>query len=492
MVTDEQVRLLRRKMEDGQNQEAAAAAAGMSARSARRWAKGALPSQAKAPRSWRTRTDPLAEVWESDVIPLLVSDTDRALQATTVLDELRTRGRRVDHGMLRTLQRRMADWRAAHGPEREVYFEQQHPAGGEGAFDFTDGGELLITVRGSAFAHLWFEMVLTHSGHRSVSLAFSETFEALLEGLQRALADFGGVPAVFRSDNLSAATHQLKDGGRELNRRFARVLEHYGAKLRRIEPGKSHQNGVVEKAHDVLKNAVRQALILRVSRDFDTVDSYVEFVQAIVVRLNARCAGRLAADQAALRELPARPLPNFTVYRCQVRMWSTIHFAKRTYSVPSRLINSEVEVHQYADRIEVFYKGRLTEQMLRIRGEEKTYRIDYRHVIWSLVRKPGAFRNYRYREELFPTLAFRRAYDALTSSHGERADIEYVRILHLAASTMQSRVEQALLQLLETGERFDYMTVKSIAAPERPCVPQVKIGIPDPSAYNTLLAGGAP
>jgi hypothetical protein len=140
----------------------------------------------------------------------------------------------------------------------------------------------------------------------------------------------------------------------------------------------------------------------------------------------------------------------------------------------------------------VFYKGRLTEQMLRIRGEEKTYRIDYRHVIWSLVRKPGAFRNYRYREELFPTLAFRRAYDALTSSHGERADIEYVRILHLAASTMQSRVEQALLQLLETGERFDYMTVKSIAAPERPCVPHVKIGIPDPSAYNTLLAGGAP
>jgi hypothetical protein len=210
MVTDEQVRLLRRKMEDGRNQEAAAAAAGMSARSARRWAKGVLPSQAKVPRSWRTRTDPLAEVWGSDVIPLLVSDTERALQATTVLDELRTRGRQVDHGMLRTLQRRIADWRAAHGPEREVYFEQQHPPGGEGAFDFTDGGELLITVRGSAFAHLWFEMVLTHSGHRSVSLAFSETFEALLEGLQRALADFGGVPAVFRSDNLSAATHSSR------------------------------------------------------------------------------------------------------------------------------------------------------------------------------------------------------------------------------------------------------------------------------------------
>jgi hypothetical protein len=113
-------------------------------------------------------------------------------------------------------------------------------------------------------------------------------------------------------------------------------------------------------------------------------------------------------------------------------------------------------------------------------------------VIWSLVRKPGAFRNYRYREELFPVLAFRRAYDALVATHGERADIEYVRILHLAASTMQSRVEQALVELLELGQRFDYVTVKSIAAPERPAIPQVTIGTPDPRAYDALLAGGAP
>jgi hypothetical protein len=160
--------------------------------------------------------------------------------------------------------------------------------------------------------------------------------------------------------------------------------------------------------------------------------------------------------------------------------------------VPSRLINCEVEARQHSDKIEVFYKGKLTAEMPRIRGEEKTYRIDYRHVIWSLVRKPGAFRNYRYREELFPALAFRRAYDALMTTHGERADIEYVRILHLAASTMQSRVEQALVELLELGQRFDYVMVKSIAAPERLAVPQVRIGTPNLGAYDALLAGGAP
>jgi transposase len=493
MVTDAQVRLLRRKMEEGQKQEAAAAAAGMSERSARRWAKGPLPSQTKAPRSWRTRPDPLADVWESEVVPMLVADTERALQATTVLDELRRRcPDGYDQGVLRTLQRRMADWRATHGPDKEVYFQQEHQPGREGAFDFTDCGELGISIRGAHFAHLWFEMVLTHSGARAVSLAFSETFEALLEGLQHALFEFEGVPMQFRSDNLSAATHQLKDGGRELNRRFASVLEHYSSRLRRIEPGKSHQNGVVEKAHDVLKNAIRQALILRKSKDFDSVEDYVAFVLAIVAKLNARCAERFGADRAALRSLPARSLPNYTVYRCQVRMWSTIHFAKRTYSVPSRLINCEVEARQHADKIEVFYKGKLTAEMPRLCGGEKTYRIDYRHVIWSLVRKPGAFRNYRYREELFPALAFRRAYDALVATHGERADIEYVRILHLAASTMQSRVEQALVELLELGQRFDYVTVKSIAAPERLAVPQVRIGTPDPRAYDALLAGGAP
>src|SRR5271169_4801833 len=103
---------------------------------------------------------------------------------------------------------------------------------------------------------------------RPIWLAFSETFEALVRGLQGALWALGGVPPVWRSDNLSAATHQIPGGGRELNRRFAAVLEHYGAKSTRIEPRQSHQNGVAEKAHDVLKSAIDQELVIRGSRDF--------------------------------------------------------------------------------------------------------------------------------------------------------------------------------------------------------------------------------
>jgi hypothetical protein len=171
-----------------------------------------------------------------------------------------------------------------------------------------------------------------------------------------------------------------------------------------------------------------------------------------------------------------------------VRRWSTIRVGGKTYSVPSRLIGHEVEARQHPDVVEVYYRGRLVETMPRIRGEGEA-RIDYRHVIWSLVRKPGAFARYRYREELFPTLVFRRAYDALQAARGDRADVEYVRTLHLAASTLEANVERALVTLLERGEPFDYAAVKALASPEQPRVPVVAIPAVDLGAYDQLLGG---
>jgi hypothetical protein len=484
MVTDAQVRLLRKKMAEGKTVAAAAVAAGMSERSAYAWKQGALPSETKGPRTWRTRVDPFAAVWESDVVPLLAADCEGVLEATTVVGELRRRhGDTFGPGQLRTLQRRMHEWRALHGPGKEVMFEQQHPPGREGAFDFTDASELKVTICGQLFAHLLFQFILTFSKWRWVGLAFSETFEALVHGLQDALAAIGGAPPVWRSDNLSAATHQLPGSGRELNRRFAAVLEHYGASSTRIEPRKSHQNGVVEKAHDVLKSALRQALIVRGSRDFSSVDAYTEFVGGIRDQLNhGRATALLAEERQHLRPLPSTRLPEYSVYTAVVRAWSTIHFSNRTYSVPSRLIGSEVEIRQHPDVVEIWYRDKLTETMPRLRGEQHQ-RIDYRHVIWSLVRKPGAFARYRYREELFPSLVFRRAYDALRQARGERADVEYVRILHLAASTMQARVEEVLEQLLAGGERPDFVAVKALAAPEPSTLPEVHIPSPDLAVY---------
>ena len=490
MVTDEQVRLLRQKRMDGKSQEAAAAAAGMSVRTARTWERGALPSQTKQERDWRTRSDPFAGVWEEVVEPLLRRDEDRVLQAPTILELLEQQHPgRFSAGQLRTLQRRVRDWRALHGPDREVFFEQVHPPGREAQIDFTHAAELGVTLAGVPFPHLLFEFVLSFSSWRWVCLASSETYEALMEGIQGALWALGGSPEVIRSDNLSAATHELKrSGGRGLTDRFAALLGHYGLRSTRIHPGRSHENGVAEQAHHRLKSALAQALVIRGSRDFGSVADYEQFVQEVVDRLNRRGQGKLDEERSHLRALPAKRLPAYTVYRVKVHKWSTIRVSNRTYSVPSRLRGHEVEARQHAREIEIFYQGKLVERMPRLRGGDN-HRIDYRHVIWSLVRKPGAFARYRFREELFPTTTFREAYDALTRFRGERADIEYVRVLHLAASTMESTVEAVLRRLLDAGGAFDYTTVRDLAAPVRPSIPELATPeVPDLQIYDALLA----
>lgn len=479
---------------EGKTQEAAAAAAAMSERSVRNWQDGPLPSEAKAPRSWRTRKDPFEDVWEAKIEPMLVADEKCVLQATTILDALnreREDGEKFDEGQVRTLQRRMRDWRALHGAQKEVYFEQAHPPGREGALDFTNCNELGVTIQGEPFAHLLFEFVLSFSTWTWVCLAFSETFEALVKGFQGALWALGGKPLVARSDNLSAATHELKGGGRELTKRFRAVIDHYDMKSTRITPGKSNENGGVEQRHHRTKSAIEQALVLRQSRDFESSELYLAFVRSVIDEShNRKVAERLAIERQHLLPLPDAAMPEYTTWTPTVRCWSTISVNKRIYSVPSRMIGHKVQVRLYADHVEVYFKGRLVQTMPRLRGE-RSARIDYRHVIWSLVKKPGAFARYRYREELFPSLVFRRAYDALASTHGDRADVEYLRVLHLAASTMEATVEAALIELLGSGARFDYATVTARVRPETPSIPEMAPLRPNLAMYDGLLAGGA-
>jgi hypothetical protein len=492
MVTDRQVRLLRKKRMEGETLEVAAAVAGMSERAARTWQRGPMPSGTKQPRGWRTRPDPFEQVWATEIEPLLLADKDGKLEAKTIFEELcRRRPGQFEPGQVRTLQRRVRLWRAHRGPAKEVFFPQVHPPGRMASMDFTHCKELGVTIAGVAFVHLLFELVLVYSGFRFVQVAYSETFEALVSGLQNALWTLGGVPEVLRLDNLSAATHELaRTSGRVLTARFAEVVAHYGVRASRIRPGESHENGVVEKAHHLLKSAIEQALLLRGSRDFESVAAYMVFVNGLIeAKFHRGREQRLAEERAALRPLPSSRVPDYTRVVAKVRKWSTIHLAGRIYSVPSRLIDREVEARLYADVVEIRHADKLVETMPRLRGEQG-HQIDYRHVIWSLVRKPGAFAAYRFREDLFPSLVFRRAYDALRTRRGDRADVEYVRILHLAASTQEHVVERALSHVLEAGEPFDYAAIKALAKPEEPAIPEVHIGTPDFAHYDVLLTAG--
>lgn len=493
MVTDEQIRLYRRKRMQGKTQEAAAAAAGITAKTARKWEEGPLPSStARAPRDWRTRPDPFAEVWDEHVLPLLEADKKGKLQAKTVLKELRERRPgQFKPGQLRTLQRRIRHWRALHGPPKEVFFEQEHPLGREAQFDFTDATSLGVTIAGVPLEHLLFEFILSASGWRYAQVAFGETFEAMSAGIQAAVWELGGTPHVWRSDNLSAATHQIRKDqpGRKLTERYKQLTDHYGVESTRIKPRKSNENGVVEKGHATLKSALEQALILRGSAEFPSLDAYRAFVKKVVTELNEPCQEFLAQERPHLKALPPAPVPVFSDIRVKVHRSSCIRVGHNTYMVPSRLIGYEVTARVHPDEIEVIYRDQVVVRFERLRGEGKR-RINYRYIIDALVAKPGAFARYCYREELFPTLTFRRAYDALQADRGSRADVEYVRILHLAAKTMETEVDLALQILLEAGAPFDYADVKALVEPKPSKITTV-IGplIPDLFQYNELLNG---
>jgi Mu transposase, C-terminal domain len=490
MLTDTQVRVLRRKLMEGKRQEGAAAAAGMSVRSARHWQSGPYPSKAHKPHGWRTRRDPFAEVFEREIVPLLVLDDRRLLEARTLLGELERRhpgGFSTRH--LRTLQRRLREWRALHGPEQEVYFPQEHPPGREAAFDFTSCNDLAVTIGGEPFPHLLFELTLSYSGWRWQMVAASESFEATAAGVQGALWDLGGVSEVLRSDNLSAATHDLRRSrGRTLNRRYRDLLEHYGLRSSLIQVGEAHENGVVEQAHRRTKSMLAQALLLRGSCNFSSAEEYQQWLRTVVEREhNSQLGERLAEERRHLRPLPAAPIPAYTRLSARVRRWSTITVQGHIYSLPSRLIGERVMVRVYAEQLEVYYRDQLIERLPRLRHKGEVH-IDYRHIIRTLVRKPGAFARYRWREELFPGVVFRRAYDALRSRLGERASAEYVRILSLAANHGAATVEQVLGPLLDGGERFDAEQLQSLIEPARPELPVVTIPRPDLRLYDALLS----
>jgi Helix-turn-helix len=484
MKTDAQVRIYMRRRSKGTSQEKAAAYAGMSASTARRYERaGKLPSELHVPHDWSSRPNPFAEDWPWVVEQL---ERDRALQATTLFRLLcELHPERYAPTQLRTLQRHIADWRALHGPEQEVIFAQVHEPGEAAQSDFTHMEDLGITLAGEASPHLLFHCVLTYSNMEAVRICFGESFEALAEGIEAALWQFGGVPQTHRTDHLGAAIHPLsRDEQEAFKERYAALMRHYGMRPTMNNTGVAHENGDVEQSHWQLKRAIDQALRVRGSRDFPSRAAYESWLHALVRRRNDTRAARCATERAVLRPLPTAPLAPCRDLRLTVSRFSTLIVLGNTYSVPSRLVGTSVLVRLRAEYVEVYVGSQLAARMPRLHGRGQ-HAIHYQHLIWSLVRKPGAFAQYRYRDDLFPTVRFRTAYDQLAAHRASRADAEYLHLLHLAASTSEREVDAALALLLEQGIVPTLDDVRSLT--QAPVIPQLPPLVIDFAPYDALL-----
>lgn len=490
MITDQQVRRLRRLDLCGLSKERVADKAGMDAKTARKYRRlGKLPSEVRRmERDYRTRNDPFVEVWPQLETQLQLNP---GLEAKTLFADLQRRfpGRFAD-GQVRTLQRRIKQWRALSGPAKEVFFAQVHQPGRLCASDFTHCSELRVTIAGTPFDHLIYHFVLTYSNWETGTICFAESYESLSEGLQNALWELGGVPTVHRTDRLTAAIPPGTEGSASFTQRYQALLRHYGLSGQAIQAGHANENGDVEQSHRQFKRALDQALLLRGGRDFASREEYAAFVHRLFAQNNSGRRQRLAEELPLLHPLPSRRLESCQRVWVRVDRGSTIHVRGNTYSVSSRLIGERVEARLYAERVEVWYGQRLLESLPRLRGRGK-HKIEYRHVIDWLVRKPGAFADYRYRQELFPSSRFRWAYDVLVERCPGRAVREYLAILHLAARFSESGVEAALLGLLSSGSTPSVSAVEEVLhrSDKMMSPTEVTVAAVDLASYDALLTG---
>lgn len=494
MITERQYQRFMKERTKGRSVSAAAMKAGIHRQTAARYRDlmhGPATAATLAPKRGRRRPDPLTMLWPGAEAFLTEAPE---LEAKALFEHLLARQPEAERAAaaraLRTFQRRVEAWRRRHGPPKEVFFPQASRPGEWMQIDWTHADELEITIQGQPFPHLLCHAVLPFSNVAFATVCRSESMLSLRAAVPAALHAFGGVPLGLRTDQSSTATHQLKRGerARGFNAEYLSLCEHYGLKPATINRACPQENGDIESANGHLKRRLRNHLVLRGSRDFADEGTYAAFVAEVCRGANALRHARFAEERSWLRPLPPTPYPRAEEIAVRVCSFSTIRVKNRAYSVPARLIGAIVRVEVSEAEIVVRHGH---EEVLRCaRRVQEGARIDYRHVIESLRRKPGAFAHYLYREELFPRAVFRHAYDALLREEPTRAARDYVELLALAAGRGEDEVAAALGAALRRGEVPRPAALAEDLARTRgepPPPPELPVLAPELIAYDRLL-----
>jgi len=487
-LTVQQIALYMSKRRAGSRQEVAAAAAGISVSSAHRIDSGRLQPKAAKPRG-RRRPDPLAEVWDPLLRPLL--ERHPALTPTTLLEHLQEQKPDQDWSSLkRTLQRRVQHWKALHGPAPEVMFPLAYQPGEIGFCDFTKVKRVEITLRGEPFEHLLFHYRLAWSGWAyGQVIRGGESFVALSEGLQNALAACGGVPKELRTDRLSAASRN-RDGSYALDitPRYQALCSHYGLSPSRNNRGVAHENGIVEAPHGHVKRRLEQKLILRGSCDFDEPAEYGELLAEVFSALNAPRQRRHEQELERLAPLPAFRFADYELLTVRVRSTSTIEVRQVVYSVPPSLIGRQVTVRLHHDRLIVYLGSDWVCQLPRAYGSgshgPRAWCIDLEHLIDGLRAKPRALLHCRYQRHLFPDQRWWDFWQQLLSGGDRDAAARLmVEALYVAVRVASFELVLAFLQQAQQRQSLSLSLLQ-----QRFRVPPRRRAFPDPVISQHLLA----
>jgi hypothetical protein len=467
------------------NKEVSAAKSGMSLKTARKYAKSnQLPSEMKKIRHWKTRSNIFDPIWP-EIEDMLVKSPK--LQAVTILEYLQFKDtNKYNDTHLRTLQRLIRNWNSTGGSDQPVIFNQKLIPGRQSQSDYTVMNELGITIDGEKFDHLLFHFMLPYSRWEHVSLCYSESLQSLTKGYDEAVWALGFVAPEHRTDNLTAAT-QAMGSSRVFTKNWQEVMDHYCVVPSRNNPGISNENGSVEKSHDLLKKAISQQLMLRGSSNFSDKDNYMKFINQLVDLRNLKHATRFAEEISLLKTLPSKKYYAPQMMEVKVSSFSTIRLLKGIYSVPSRLIGYKLRAYIYHGEIRLYYGSTLVQEMPQIQDNSGAC-INYRHLIKSLLRKPGAFANYYYRDYLFPSVIFRTAHDMLVKAYPTNGAKQYLQILQLAAIGKESDVQLALELLIEAKSIPSLLEVASLLkASIAPKIIEVKIKTSSLRDYDSLL-----
>ena len=437
--TDKEVKLFMKHRET-LSQELSAAKVGMTAKTGRKYEKsGLLPSQNKQVRTYKTRANPFAEHSR------LIEDKFKAspkLHARTILMHLMTTFPDANYNInqLRTLERRIQPLRLLYGCEKEIYFPQEIRPGIQSQSDWTNMNSLAITVDGNTFPHLLFHLMLPYSCWESVDICYSESFDSLANGYQKAVRELGFSVALHKTDNSSTATKKARVG-RDYTNRYEALMSHYQVRPIKNNPGKGNENGSVEKSHDLFKTAVDQALMLRGSRNFDTLQHYTQFLENLVNLRNSVRKIKTDEEKLLLQALPPTNYSYTESYNARVNKLGMVTIDRRRYSVPTKLIGKRLNAEVDHRQIRLYSDSILVSTLPK---SEAKITIDYRHIIDSLIRKPGAFDNYKYRDLLYPQLTFKQAYEVLEANNRDTCVKLYLRTLKLAKDYGEDKVSTLL------------------------------------------------